>query len=153
MESIIAALFVACLLAFFWVVKRGRALRLHGGMGDRLEKAALKPLIVDEQLTHRFLHGFFSGLALLAMLVGFLGAIGLLGWQTFVWLKLGEWPIVQLRHLINGNRIVSSDWVGLLTIIEGVLSAPLSAIIFLIGGLASFCLQKFGHQYESNSRK
>lgn len=145
MESIIAALFVPFILVFFWVVKRGRSLRLR--------EAALKPLIVDDQATHQIRRLFFSGLAQVTMLVGFLGAIGLLGWQSFMWLKLGEWPTVQLRHLTKGNTIVRSDWVGVQTIIEEILSAPLSVTIFLIGGLASVCFNKIGHQHQAGSRQ
>lgn len=82
---------------------------------------------------------FLGSLGLWVMGLGFLGCVGLLGFQIYMWLYSGEWVPIPLAFVpaalgVNLNPIYEpQSWRGLAVLGELVLDLPLSLSLLLIG--------------------
>jgi hypothetical protein len=69
------------------------------------------------------------------LLLGFLAAVGILGWQGYSYLRLGKWPalstIVVLQWLQVDWARSPRDWTGLHALLDAI---PMSVAAF-VGGI------------------
>jgi hypothetical protein len=72
--------------------------------------------------------------------LGFFGAICLLGYQAFLWLKEGQWTPIPISSVLGKLNIdyyslVDISWAGAQKIVVWLLDLPLSLGIVVFGGL------------------
>jgi hypothetical protein len=70
-------------------------------------------------------------LLILSFVLPWLGAIGILGWQSFQWLRFGAWPRLDMLDLFDSHPYAS--WVGVQKLIDWWLGTSLSVNLFVIG--------------------
>jgi hypothetical protein len=78
-----------------------------------------------------------EGFALVASLL-ILPSIAILGWQTYEWLRYGEWPPVVLRQAffwLFGSAPPSFQWVGVQSLWSSFLDTSLTLIGFCLGAV------------------
>lgn len=66
----------------------------------------------------------------------------ILAWQSVVWLKSGQWPLLVVHDALVYFNIPSPsfEWVGVQTLATNVLAEPLSFIVFIVGmAIAVIC--------------
>jgi hypothetical protein len=90
----------------------------------------------------------------LAHKAAFLFAVGLVGWQTFGWLRTSEWPSVPFRLAFEffnvdlGPVYSPTSWLGLAEAARMVLDLPLS----LSGPAAVVCAAHAWKSFVSSGR-
>lgn len=72
--------------------------------------------------------------------LGFLGAVCLLGYQAFLWLKEGQWTPIPISSVFGKLNIdyysfIDISWAGAQKIVVWLLDLPLSLGIIVFGGL------------------
>lgn len=72
--------------------------------------------------------------------LGFFGAVCLLGYQAFLWLKEGQWTPIPISSVLGKLNIdyyslVDISWAGAQKIVVWLLELPLSLGIIVFGGL------------------
>jgi hypothetical protein len=69
-----------------------------------------------------------------------MGALVVLGWQSYTWLRIGVFPPLALSDLCQRAEFYpSSTWVGVNNIIEWILSCSMVAV-GLIAGIPIFII-------------
>ena len=80
------------------------------------------------------LQDFLNALAALFFLGGILGGLGILGHQTYVWLRWGVWKEMSVMTALKWLNLkwaaFPQDWVGLHSILE---KTPLSLGLVIVG--------------------
>jgi hypothetical protein len=102
--------------------------------------------------------GFLWSISALFGLGGMLLAITIIGWQSFVWLKSGKWPLLLVQDAFTYISIdpPSTDWVGLQKLITDVLESSLSVGVFvggLVVGIISASCAETLENYERERQK
>lgn len=72
--------------------------------------------------------------------LGFFGAICILGYQAFLWLKDGQWTPIPISSILGKLNIdyyslVDISWAGAQTIVVWLLDLPFSVGMVVFGGL------------------
>lgn len=79
--------------------------------------------------------------------LGFFAGFGVLAYQIYLWLKLGQWTPMPLWTLLEWadydfSSLNNIDWLGIQKIIAWVLDLPLSlsmvVIGFVLGGMVGY---------------
>ena len=63
-------------------------------------------------------------------------ALAVVLWQSYVWLKMAEWPPYTLKTI--GMVPPVSEWQGLNQLVLYVYDAPLSLLLVLVGMVSTF---------------
>jgi hypothetical protein len=75
--------------------------------------------------------------AVWSLLAAIFGPLGIVGWQSFTWLKLGYWPSLPVAAL--GMEKPHAAWIGVQQILIYIYESPLSVfLLVLFSGLALF---------------
>jgi hypothetical protein len=87
--------------------------------------------------------------------LGFLGAVIILGYQIFQWLKTGEWLQMPFYVLfswldIDLSVIANITWQGVKKILIWILELPLSLMSIVLGGLIAYV---FMSTFEPEAKK
>jgi hypothetical protein len=86
---------------------------------------------------------------------GIVIALGILAWQSLIWLQVGTWPPLTIGDGFSYYQTdpPSGQWVGLEKIILSVLNLPLSLSVFLVGvALAAFVMY-YAEKIETYKRE
>jgi len=63
----------------------------------------------------------------------FIGGVGVLAWQGMLWLKRGFWTKSELQDLWERRPLdLKTDWVGFLSILDWVITSPLSGVAVIV---------------------
>lgn len=86
---------------------------------------------------------------------GIVIALGILSWQSVIWLKEGLWPLLTVQDGFNYYQVdpPSSQWVGLEKIILGTLEFPLSVGVFVVGVSLGSVAMHYAGRIETRDRE
>ena len=76
-------------------------------------------------------------------------------YQTYSWLKHGEWPIFTLwdgLYYLGVTPYPQVEWQGVQKIIDWIMMCPLGLSLFVIGGLSLWAITAIAKHYYEQKR-